>query len=129
MVFAGHNLIAENGSILAESVPFSGQTSVAEADISFLAAERRRLTTFEGADCEGGGYEIRRGNFVGDGDLSLRKIPRTPFVPEESAELGTRAELILSLQATPWPSACGIRAPRRRSSAFPAASIPLWRFW
>lgn len=99
MVFAGHNLIAENGSILAESVPFSGQTSVAEADISFLAAERRRLTTFEGADCEGGGYEIRRGNFVGDGDLSLRKIPRTPFVPEESAELGTRAELILSLQA------------------------------
>lgn len=97
MVFAGHNLIAENGGILEESEPFSGETSVAEIDVGFLLGERRKLTTFENIPNDG--YFDGRAAFVGNGDLSMRKISRTPFVPEESAELGGRAELILSLQA------------------------------
>lgn len=106
MVFAGHNMIAENGSLLAESAPFSGRTAVAEVDVSFLVAERGKINTFVSevsADTSLPGQKSRWENqtkaFVGDGALSLRRVPRTPFVPEESAELGERAELILSIQA------------------------------
>lgn len=98
MVFAGHNLIAENGSVIAESALFSGKTIVAEIDVSFLIAERRRLTTFKLSENRDD-YTMLVANFCGEGDLSLRKISRFPFVPDERAELGERAELILSMQA------------------------------
>ena len=52
MVFAAHNLIAENGTILAENRFYSGLT-VSEPDFGRLTGERRRITTFipsEGSD-------------------------------------------------------------------------------
>ena len=97
MVFAGHDLIAENGSILAESRLFSDGKCAAEIDVAFLAAERKKITTFRSTGEDG--YAVTGAAFCGEGELSLRKISRTPFVPEESAELGSRAELILSMQA------------------------------
>lgn len=98
MVFAGHNLIAENGSVLAESELFSGKAAVAEIDVAFLSAERRKLTTFRASDNQDG-YRVIAASFCGEGDLSLRRVSRLPFVPEESGALGERAELILSMQA------------------------------
>ena len=97
MVFAGHHLIAENGSVLAENKPFEGGCAAAEIDLAFLLSERRKITTFSASD--GAGYVRTAASFAGEGELSLRKVSRTPFVPEESAELGRRAELILSMQA------------------------------
>jgi NAD+ synthase (glutamine-hydrolysing) len=50
MVFAGHNLIAENGVLLAERRFATGLT-VSEVDVQRLLSERRRLSTFPaGAD-------------------------------------------------------------------------------
>ena len=49
MVFAGHNLISENGSLLSESDLFSSDTIYADIDIECLCQERRHTTTF--SDC------------------------------------------------------------------------------
>ena len=47
LVFAGHNMIAENGTVLAETRFETGLT-VSEIDVRRLAYERRRNTTFTG---------------------------------------------------------------------------------
>ena len=46
MVFAGHNLISENGTLLAESSLFSSETIYADIDVERLCQERRRTTSF-----------------------------------------------------------------------------------
>ena len=40
LVFAGHNIIAENGNILSQSKRFENQTIYADIDLDRLAAER-----------------------------------------------------------------------------------------
>ena len=44
LVFTGHNIIAENGSLLAERRFATGLT-ISEIDVDRLAYERRRMTT------------------------------------------------------------------------------------
>ena len=47
MVFAAHNLVAENGALLAESQRFvSSVLTVSEIDVKRLAGERRRMTSY-----------------------------------------------------------------------------------
>lgn len=96
LVFAGNNFIYENGVCLAEAEPFSGEICIAEIDVGFLQNERRKINTFH--DQNGQDYCRKDADFVGDGNLTLRKISQTPFVPEEE-ELSERAELILNMQA------------------------------
>ena len=54
MVFAGHDLIAEDGSILAETAPFAGDHAETELDCQRMEAERARNTSFE---LSGEGYQ------------------------------------------------------------------------
>ncbi len=96
LVFAGNNFIYENGVCLAEAEPFSDEICTAEIDVGFLQNERRKINTFH--DQNGQDYCRKDADFVGDGDLTLRKISQTPFVPEKE-ELSERAELILNMQA------------------------------
>ena len=42
LVFAGHNIIAENAGLLAESALFSTGLTLAEVDLESLSQERRR---------------------------------------------------------------------------------------
>lgn len=44
VVFSGHEMIAENGSLLAESLPFGAGYAVSELDLAFLVHERMRKT-------------------------------------------------------------------------------------
>jgi len=99
-VFAGNHMIYENGVCLAEAKPFSGEVCVAEIDVDFLERERKRLTDFPNIFVRNAGndYFASQADFIGDGDLSLRKFSRTPFVPAEE-EMKERAELILNMQA------------------------------
>ena len=53
MVFAGHDLIAENGVILAESRKFTTGLTISEIDVQRLSFERRRFTTFPSSAGEG----------------------------------------------------------------------------
>ncbi len=96
MVFAGNHLIYENGVCLAESLPFSGGIAEAEIDVGFLLNERRKTNTFSSVE---GDYAADPQVFIGDGDLTLRKFPQLPFVPQ-GKELERRCGLILSMQST-----------------------------
>ena len=99
-VFAGNHMIYENGALLAEAKPFSGEVCEAEIDLGFLKNERKRLTDFPNLFTRGSGHDYftARADFLGEGDLTLRKFSRTPFVPEET-ELSQRCELILNIQS------------------------------
>ena len=96
MVFSGHNLIAENGALLAESRPFSQALACTELDLGRLLAERRRNTSFEPVT---DGYETVSFH------LPLREIPLTryisptPFVPADGGARAERCELSLQMQA------------------------------
>ena len=46
LVFAGHNIIAENGAIIAQSDKFTNGITYGEIDLDKIAAERARMTTF-----------------------------------------------------------------------------------
>lgn len=97
MVFACHNLIAENGSLLAESKLFEHGLTVSEIDVSRLAHERRRTTTFEPEETE----SFERIYF--SCPLSRTNLSRTfavhPFVPSNLSERQERCEEILSIQS------------------------------
>lgn len=96
MVFAGHDLIAENGSILAQTVPFGGGYAESELDFQHMEAERARNTSFELS---------REGYLTVDFDLEpadtvlTRFVDPAPFVPSDPHRRAERCELILRMQA------------------------------
>ena len=47
LVFSGHDLVVENGRVLADSGVFGEGIAVSEIDVLSLAADRRRTSTFE----------------------------------------------------------------------------------
>ncbi len=97
LVFAGHNLIAENGALLAQSRRFEGGILYADLDLQRLLHERQRISTFEPAE---GGERIAFSLAPRENDLAHRVFPRTPFVPADRVKLAERCEEILTLQAT-----------------------------
>lgn len=99
MVFAGHNIIAENGSVIAESKHFSHGLTVADVDFKKLMAERRRMNTFtEPADGESNSCTENIELELTDTELE-RNFPQTPFVPSDKHSLDSRCEEILTIQA------------------------------
>ena len=97
LVFAGHDLIAENGALLAESRLFDRGVIYADIDVQRLTHERRRMNTFTVEHSPMvAALEIQ----PGANDLADRTFPRTPFVPANKALRDERCEEILTLQAT-----------------------------
>ncbi|MGN1007775.1 MAG: NAD(+) synthase, partial [Butyricicoccus sp.] len=97
LIFSGHDLIAENGGLLAESKRFSTGIIYSELDLSRLMHERRRMNTFEARP--GACTEIVFDLPVRDTTLT-RPFAQTPFVPADRGDLEARCEEILSMQAT-----------------------------
>lgn len=57
LVFSGHNLIAENGHLLAASEPFADGVAISELDVNRIALERARMSTYKTlASAKGAGY-------------------------------------------------------------------------
>ena len=98
MVFAGNNMIYENGTLIAETLPFAGEACEAEVDIGFLIAERRRLNTFGSRGESADKYLTVQADFFTDA-LPAPCVTSMPFVPAGEGERAERAELILSMQA------------------------------
>ena len=96
LVFAGHDLIAENGALLAESKMFSQGIIYADIDLQRLAHERQRMNTFESIEGSVFSFSLE----PVENDLVDRTFPRTPFVPANKALRDERCEEILTLQAT-----------------------------
>ncbi len=111
LVFAGENLIAENGSLLARTPLFSCGMAVADVDLDRLVAERRRCTTWvEPAAprvldvgfsfmADDGAPACAGARTLYSALDTLRTFPRTPFVPAAREDLAERCETIFGLQA------------------------------
>ena len=99
LVFAGHNLIAENGALLAESRLFEGGVIYADIDVQRLAHERQRMNTFEAKVDLGSPMAQPLRLHLDENDLTDRTFPRTPFVPCDKAPRDARCEEILTIQA------------------------------
>ena len=93
LVFAGHNMILENGSILAQARLFENETVFSELDLGRLRHERRRMTTFLQ---EGQGNYVKIPFTLRQEETSLtRTFPPRPFVPADEALKARRCEEIL----------------------------------
>ena len=111
MVFSGHNIIAENGSILAESRLFENGITISEIDFKKLAFERRKISTYPESNSVWDQLnEIYKPYFLDvlpvdyitfdmcDTKLT-RKFSKTPFIPANQAERNERCHLILQMQS------------------------------
>ncbi|WP_300684605.1 NAD(+) synthase [Acutalibacter sp. 1XD8-36] len=100
MVFAGHDIIAENGAVLSESRLFDTGLTIAEVDLEKILQERRRNNTW---------VSEREPEYVripfGYKQETLeryspeRTFSRQPFVPSDPATRSERCQLILTMQA------------------------------
>ncbi len=103
MVFSGHNVIAENGSVLAESVPFAGEDlTMADIDLERLAQERRRMNTWQ--EVSGVRKELPHIPFTYQEATLEAFQPRRvfdpfPFVPQDAAGLSDRCQRVLTMQS------------------------------
>jgi NAD+ synthase (glutamine-hydrolysing) len=105
LVFGGHCLIAENGSILAESERFrrDDQLVVTDVDLDRLRGDRLRTTTFaESALYSGTRRAFRRIEFALDpvpADAPLKRfVDAHPFVPQQADTLRERCDEIFHTQ-------------------------------
>ena len=95
--FGGHNLIAENGTVLQESKRFENQIIYGDLDMEKLAAERRRMTTFVSRGRED--YVTVPFEFGIIREQLCRFIDPAPFVPSDPSQREKRCEEILKIQA------------------------------
>ena len=97
LVFGGHNLIAENGTILAEAKRFSNGIIYTEFEVQKIANERRKNTTFT----ETQEHVLPRIPFGLEQTETIltRTFPSRPFVPRDDQERAKRCEEILTIQA------------------------------
>ena len=92
LVFTGHNMIAENGTLLCERRFATGLT-VSEIDVDRLVYERRRMNTYQPDP----GRESWRAVFdlsLGDTHLT-RPVSPAPFVPDDKTDRAERCNEIL----------------------------------
>lgn len=106
LVFSGHNLITENGSLLSESKRFhDDQLICTELDLGRLHSERQRINTHHmkdptASDPDGSEYQIRYFSFRHFPQTTLtRYYAKTPFVPQSKQDRDYRCDEILNIQA------------------------------
>lgn len=96
VVYSGHNMIAENGRLLKEAPRFVNEITLSEIDVQRLAAERRRITTFELRE---DGYRRVPFSLIVEETALTRAIKALPFVPLDEADRQRRCAQILAIQA------------------------------
>ena len=96
MSFAAHDLICENGSLLAESKPYGEAYACTELDLGRMLSERCRNTTFRP---ETAGYTVVEFHMPLREVKLTRYISPAPFVPADMAARAERCALILNIQA------------------------------
>lgn len=97
VVYSGHHLICENGSVLAEAKRFTNEIIYADIDVQKLAAERRKMTSFPGGQTED--YFEQEFSLEVKENKITRTFPKAPFVPDNQDERDKRCDKILSLQS------------------------------
>ena len=97
LVFGGHNIIAENGTVLKESSRYVNEIIYSEIDLQRITGERRKNTTFQPLDEE----TLVRVSFTVEETKTFltRTFPKKPFVPSDEQTRAQRCEEILTIQA------------------------------
>lgn len=97
VVFSAHNMIAENGSLLAEAERFKNEMAVSELDLEKLIGERQRISTY----VQQGSEEYRRIEFSWKREKTklTRAFEKRPFVPDKKEIRDKVCDEILSMQA------------------------------
>lgn len=97
LVFGGHNMIAENGTMLVQAKRFENQIIYGDIDIHRLRMERRRMSTYtmDGAK----DYIVLPFTLKEVVTKLDRGFPKFPFVPDDPAERNKRCDEILSIQS------------------------------
>ena len=95
LIYAGHSLIAENGTILAQRRFETGLT-VTELDLEKLCHERQRMSTFP-ADAP----DLFPQYFLLNVEETTltRPVAKNPFVPADHGDRAARCQEILTLSA------------------------------
>ncbi len=96
LVFDGHTIISENGSIISEGKRFSKNTEIVFGDIDLerLSNERSLINSFRSqTDYQRIGFSLNYSNIDID-----RIISPFPFVPPKGVGLSERCEEIISIQ-------------------------------
>lgn len=96
MVFSGHNMIFENGVLLAESAPFGAGYACTELDLALICRERQRLT--RGPQTAESCLRLPFSLPVSETKLT-RCYWAKPFVPDDPLECAARCEEVLAIQA------------------------------
>ena len=97
VVYSGHHLICENGSVLAEAKRFTNEIIYADINVQKLAAERRKMTSFPGGQTDD--YFEQEFSLEVKENKITRTFPKAPFVPDNQDERDKRCDEILSLQS------------------------------
>lgn len=97
VVYSGHHIICENGSVLAEAKRFTNEIVYADIDVQKLAAERRKMTSFPGGQTDE--YFEQEFSLEIKENKITRTFPKAPFVPDNQDERDKRCDEILSLQS------------------------------
>ena len=109
MVFSGHSMISENGTLLAESELFSNKTVYAQIDVERLANERRHTTSFAASvnnfDSQSE-YSTIEIDLIKDSAKAASKkekleryVDPHPFVPSDKEKRTQRCLEVITLQA------------------------------
>ena len=96
LVFAGQNIIAENGTVLAKAANYEQSHVYAVLDLNRLRSERRRITTFQ---TDSTGYEKIAFSLEMQEEKLDRFFDPAPFVPHDQNIRDRRCEEILMIQA------------------------------
>ncbi len=97
LVFASHNIVAENGGILAETELFSMKDATATIDLEKLISGRIKTSTFNGDDSS---FDFVPFSMkLETPDKILRHYSRNPFIPEQEEIDLKRVQTILDIQA------------------------------
>jgi len=97
LVYSAHNMIAENGRMIAEAKRFINQTVYGDIDLDRIKNERRKMTTYDSKDEED--YTVVTFEMNMDNNELSTKINNMPFVPGDIAKRNERCEEILTIQA------------------------------
>ena len=97
LVFGGHRIIAENGTILKQEKNFQAGILYSELDLHRIAGERRRMSSFIPEEKQ---YYTRVHFSLKEEETTLtRTFESLPFVPRDKAKRDERCEEILSIQS------------------------------
>lgn len=97
LVFAGDNMIAENGTILARSKRFNNECVYTELDLERLVGERKKSNTYNIVGSEKY-MSVKLDMNIGDTKIT-RYVDKQPFVPSDDKKREKRSEEILSIQS------------------------------